>query len=674
MLEAAESLLDVVYVMRTEPDPCFEYVSPAVERLVGYSPQEHYDDPSLGEKLIDPRDVDRLAAVLESPLDQQVDLTVRWIARDGRRVWTQHRCVRRRRSDGSVVVVGAARDVGEQHDTAERLAAAEARFRLIAENALDVVFQIGPDQTIAWVSPSVTGVLGWDPAELVGRPESVLGHPDDLPDVRAAQSVARQGQEPGEVEARYLTRDGGWRWMRVVGRTIRDDSDRFAGAIATARDIQAEMDARIRLAFEVDHDPLTGLANRSLALTRVVQALGERRPVTLISLGIDDLRAINEGFTQTAGDRVLAEVAGRLVSAAGARDRVARVSGNEFQVLVAHPAEPAELADLATVLIEAAGHPVTIGGHHLHVSVSAGIATGTGDGTPASTGNVHARAEGLLRDASVALHAAKAAGGNRWQFLDTHVADRSRRQLLVRSGLSDALLAGRLAPWFQPLVRLSTGEVAGYEALVRWTRPDGEVTLPDSFIPVAERTGLIADLDRHVLRAALAQLSMLPAPMHVAVNLSAATLAGSDVVADVTAAVAHTGADLTRLHLEVTETSLLHVTDDVRSAMARLADLGVTWWVDDFGTGYSSLTHLRDLPVQGLKLDRSFIDGVVEDDGRRRLAHAVLGFAHGLGLLTTAEGVETEGQARLLTDHGWDFGQGWWFGRPAPTPRPHPGG
>lgn len=231
-----------------------------------------------------------------------------------------------------------------------------------------------------------------------------------------------------------------------------------------------------------------------------------------------------------------------------------------------------------------------------------------------------------------------------------------------------ALRNHRLHAWFQPLVSLQDRSVVGFEALTRWVQPDGTVTRATELIPVAERSTLIVALDDYILRESLAALTLIAPYQHVAVNVSPVSLADPQLTYRVLTALKETHTAAHRLHLEVTETSLLRVTADVRATVETLASLGVTWWADDFGTGYSSLTHLLDLPVQGLKLDRSFVSRISDPDPRaRNLVHGILELANRAGLSTLAEGVETEAQAQLLAEQGWQTGQGWLFGKPTPV-------
>ena len=233
--------------------------------------------------------------------------------------------------------------------------------------------------------------------------------------------------------------------------------------------------------------------------------------------------------------------------------------------------------------------------------------------------------------------------------------------------MRDALRDGELAPWFQPIVRLADSGVVGYEALVRWVRPDGSIVEPAAFLPVAERTSLITEIDRTILELSVATLSRLRDPLFVAVNVSAATLAQPDYADRVLELLEGAHVRPSRLHLEITETAVLRITAAVRASMDRLAEVGIRWYMDDFGTGYSSITHLRDLPISGLKLDRSFTQDVGDPDGTAvQLARALGGLARGLTLDTVAEGVETEEEAVALASHGWVHGQGWLYGKAEP--------
>ncbi len=426
------------------------------------------------------------------------------------------------------------------------------------------------------------------------------------------------------------------------------------------RDADALEQSQAALEHEVTFDSLTGLAKQRLSLERIQEILDTRGPEgwALLCFGVDAMTSINQAYTYAAGDAVLKEAAHRLVSAAGAHDRVGRIAGDEFVLILRDLITTTDAAEAAQRIIDTVHGPIDFQGVSLDVSGCVGVAMAADKD-----------AESLLRDATAAMRSASKQGSGRWAFLDENVAARSRLILDVQGRLREALAAGRIVAWYMPIVSLQTHQLCGYEALVRWVADDGTVMTPDTFLHIAERSSLILDIDRTVLAQALDLLARVDPELDIAVNVSAATLHSETFEDLVRAGLARTGVAPRRLHLEVTETALLNVSQEICDSMRRIADLGVTWWVDDFGTGYSSISHLRDLPIQGLKLDQSFTAGVsTHDSHTARLTRGLAGLADGLSLRTVAEGVETAEQAALLQGQGWEYAQGWHFGKPAPLP------
>lgn len=344
------------------------------------------------------------------------------------------------------------------------------------------------------------------------------------------------------------------------------------------------------------------------------------------------------------------------MKAAGAADRVARIAGDEFVVLMRDLVTPADAGDAAQRLLDAVRGPTRVNDGWVDVTASVGIALAGSSG-----------ASELLRDATAAMQQASRMGPDHWRFLDGDIQSRVRSTLDMQFALRSAVEAGDVRAWLMPIVRLHDGAIVGHEALARWQRSDGAVVGPDDFMEAAERGALTRMLDRSMIRQGVDALAVLPDDEFVTVNIAAATLASRSLVEWVAGEIAWAGVEPTRLHLEVTETSLFRVTAGVLDTMARVADLGVSWWVDDFGTGYSSVSHLRDLPISGFKLDRSFTRDIAEPGGSAsRIAQGLVGLAHGLGLMTVAEGVETLEQAEVLAGQGWMLGQGWLYGRAEP--------
>jgi PAS domain S-box-containing protein/diguanylate cyclase (GGDEF)-like protein len=547
------------------------------------------------------------------------------------------------------------RDVTDRYAAQERLTQSEERYRTLVEHMSDVVWETREDGTFGWVSESMQRVLGWRPDELVGQSTLELIHVDDRPRVGRNRDAVGLGLTVRD-EVRLRAKDGGFKWMSLTAQlTHRRDGE---VRIVAVRDIDAEVSGRAELDYASRHDPVTGLITRAVILRRLQAMLDDGVPVAAYKVGVDGLARINESLGHEAGDAVLSSVAARMLDLVS-DEHVARGSGDEIIILGAGITSGNDAESLADAVRTAARAPLTVEGHTVVPTVSVGI----------NLSGAETSAERLLGEAGIAMRAAKGVGPDRSAFVDPDLAAQARNRVALEAELREALAAGELQPWFQPVVDLATSEVVGYEALVRWLRPEGRVLAPDAFMPVAERGALVLDLDRTVLDQAVAALQRIPSRRSIAVNVSAASIASAAYVDHVLRTLAYSGVSPSRLYLEITETVLVSDTSIVAINMRRIADLGVRWYVDDFGTGYSSIAHLRDLPIAGLKLDRSFTAGIGSGDATSvRLAQALAGLAAGLGLDTVAEGVETDEEAAYLQAQGWVHGQGWLYGKAEPVP------
>lgn len=367
------------------------------------------------------------------------------------------------------------------------------------------------------------------------------------------------------------------------------------------------------------------------------------------------MQTINQAESFAAGDQVLCAVAHRLGECLPEGALLARGPGDDFIIVVA--TDPHATVPLAERLLDAVRAPLQIGDLALEPTVSIGIADAAADTEP----------EDALRQASVALQRAKAHGRNRFEFSDAAVAAAAQERLRVSAAIRDALRGGQITCWYQPIVDLGTGAVVGHEALVR--APGTPLGEPGDFLPVAETSDLVVDIDLAVLAQAARELTGLPPDVFVSVNASARSIGDPRYVQSVEQWLGDFPELAGRLHIEATETANFSITDDVRAIVTRLAAAGVRWFADDFGTGYSSIAHLRDLPIAGLKLDRSFTEALTDRDGTaERLSRAMAALANGMQLESVAEGVETREQADTLRALGWRWAQGWLFGRATPHP------
>ena len=420
-----------------------------------------------------------------------------------------------------------------------------------------------------------------------------------------------------------------------------------------------------QLAHQAYHDSLTELPNRLAFSERLQGALaGARRhkeSLAVLFLDLDRFKVVNDSLGHDRGDELLVAVAQRVRSAVRGEDAVARMGGDEFTVLIERLGDPADAVATAERILAEVQRPFDVNGHQTSVGVSIGIALSDGEDSE----------QDLLRDADLAMYQAKEQRRSGWALFDCNLATRARERLDIESELRHAIDGDQLVLHYQPEVELETEQVVGVEALVRWNHPERGLLLPDSFIPMAEETGLIVPLGRWVMREACAQTVRwhrrhgVEAVPQVSVNVSGRELdRGQRFVAQVKDILDETGLPPACLVLEITETVLMGDLDATLHTVGALHDLGVTVAIDDFGVGYSSLSHLRNLPIRNLKLDRSFVAGLHEHKADAAIARSVMVLARALHLTVTAEGIEREDQLDLLQSLGCLRGQGYYFQRP----------
>lgn len=571
---------------------------------------------------------------------------------------------RRGRSDMSRAYNALVGQMAERRSAEQALRRSEGRFRSLVQRASDLTAVTDATGAIDYLSPASEQILGSAPDRLTGRSLLDSVHPEDRQ--RAADMLALLIEEPSgatTLELRVAAPDGRARMVEAVcSNRLADPA--VAGIVWNCRDVTDRRALQDQLSHQASHDMLTGLPNRALLLRRLGEAVRQAADtdgsVAAVLLDIDGFKTVNDTLGHAAGDELLQRVAERLRGCILEGDTVARLGGDEFAALLPSCSVAEDAQRLALDVRRALGTPFEVAKTTLEVSASIGVVLLPAHGSDPVT---------LLQHADVAMYAAKGATAGVCLYSSDDDAANLRRLSLSRE-LRHGIEAGELVVHYQPKVALGTGELTGVEALVRWDHAKRGRIMPDEFIPVAEQTGLIGLLTQEVLRTALTQVrSWLDAGSRVgvAVNLSARGLLEPGLCRQVAGQLATAGVPAELLTFEITESSLMGDFDHAVEVLHELVGQGISLSLDDFGTGYSSLTYLQRLPVQEVKIDKSFVLSMNTDPTDRAIVRAVIELAHTLGMVVVAEGVEDEATLRGLLGMSCDVMQGYLVSRPLPA-------
>ena len=539
--------------------------------------------------------------------------------------------------------------------------------RLIAESGHDLHVIASADCVYRFVSDAVGPLFGWEPTDVVGRRLAAFAHADDVALVEAAHQRALE--QPGTSTAvwRFRCADGTYRWTETFSTAACDQGERFV--VSTVRDIGSRKAAEADLQRRATTDPLTGVANRTVFMDRIQQALRrlERRPgmVALLFLDLDRFKLVNDSVGHAMGDALLLQMADRLLRFLRPQDTLARLGGDEFAILVEDITQVDDAVSLGARVIEAGRTPFAFGDETFICTTSVGIAVTTDSGHSA---------EGLLQEADLALYRAKDRGRDRIELFDEELRTRVVGRLATERMLRRAVDEGRLRVEYQPIIDLRTGATVAAEALVRvWDPGRSRLIEAEAFIAVAEETGLLGDMDDWVLAETIAQAAAWrdgPGDTRctdVAVNITARHLADATFAGSVIEELAAHGLPSSALQIEVTERVLMEASNSAMTGLKLLRDAGVRVGLDDFGTGYSSLSYLRMFPLDFVKIDRSFVHETRHAGTARAIVSAIVDLSHALGMAVVAEGVETAAQASWLAELGCDRAQGFWFAPSGPA-------
>jgi diguanylate cyclase (GGDEF)-like protein/PAS domain S-box-containing protein len=538
------------------------------------------------------------------------------------------------------------------------------RFRSLVQNSSDVIALLSPDLTIRYHTPSVERVLGYGEDELVGTRLSdllPLGEAERLGGFVAEVCAIPATPMPRDLPLRR--KDGTIVQLESVFNNLLAEPN-VGGVVVTARDVTERRALEDQLAHQAFHDSLTGLANRALFSERITHAIerGVRRRnlFAVLFVDLDDFKTVNDSLGHAAGDELLVGVAERIRAAIRPEDTCARLGGDEFAVMIESIADPDGAITVARRILGTMAEPLVVEGSEITVQASIGIALGTG-GQSASE---------IMRSADLAMYRAKNEGKARYELYEPSMHEVVVERLELKADLQRAVVSDEFEVHYQPIVALQTGGIVGVEALVRWRHAERGLVLPAEFIDLAEETGLILPLGRHVLNVACHQVAGwrhrgLPG-LGVSVNLSAKQLASRHLSGEVLNALADASLDASALTLEITESTLLD-SQVVVGRLDELRKLGVRIAIDDFGTGYSSLNYLRRFPVDALKIAKPFVDELGTSPEQDRLVAAIVRLGATMGLETVAEGIERGQQRDRLRALKCRYGQGFLYAQPAPA-------
>ena len=537
----------------------------------------------------------------------------------------------------------------------------EQRFRALVEGVPVAAYrwEAGSAGRCLYVSPQIEAMLGFPPAQWMADPELWLQriHPDDRAQVMSDEGDAKKSGLL-DNEYRFLHADGHIVWVRDQARWVVDDDGEacFEGVFA---DVTERKRAELELTHTAQHDPLTGLVNRRQFTRELEQELSRQGSAfAVLFVDIDRFKLVNDGHGHEAGDALLREAARRLQAALREDDVLSRFGGDEFTAYL--PSCNAGCAEIvARRILATLAEPFRVARGEVYVGGSVGIALSSGDSRTATD---------LIRDADVAMYAAKQGGRGRFELFDTSLREASARRVEIVSALHRALELEEIELLMQPIVDLADGRLAGVEALLRWRRGT-RVVPPLEFVPLAEEAGLIAEIERFALaeacRMGLELSALHREPVAVSVNVSPRHALQGDLAGSVEHALRSTGFDPGSLLVELTESERIEDVDGLANVLGAVRELGVSVALDDFGTGWSTLGLLRRVPFDALKIDRSFTAGLPESRSDRALVAAIVTLARSLGVPAVAEGIERPEQHAWLREVGCDLGQGYLFARPS---------
>ncbi len=643
------------------------YVSPACRALLGYEPQELAGRVVC--EFLHPADIRKVRSLHKNPneLPDAYRLSFRVCRKDGRfvRLETSARTVRDPDTGAVREIVAVSRDTTERMEEEEAVRENEARFRQMVDSAQEGILLLDAESRTDYTNERMAEMLGCGANEIIGH--SVLIFLDEAAhsDAKSHFDRLRQGVK-GRSDFQFRRKDGSNFWAMVSTTPMSDDAGNFTGSLSVVTDITERKRFEQQLFYDAFHDALTGLPNRALFLDHLNLALerAKRRAdhsFAVLYLDLDRFKVINDSIGHAVGDMLLIKASDRLQNCLRPGDTIARLGGDEFTILLEDIDEAAHAIEVAERIQKEMSLPFNLNGHEAFTTVSIGIALYNAS---------YNHLEELLRDADTAMYQAKSLGKAQHALFDKNMHDQAMHLLQLETDLRRAIDREEFMVLYQPIVSLQTGMLIGFEALVRWRHPKREIICPKDFISLAEETGHIILIGQWVIEEACRQMRQWQEnlcselPLSISVNLSSKQFANSSLIDQIMESLKKTGLDPGMLKLEITESVVMEDMKAAAGMLEQLRSLGVGLSIDDFGTGYSSLSYLHRLPINTLKIDRSFVSRMVESNEHAEIVRTIVMLAKNLGLEVIAEGVETRAQLEQLQGLKCENAQGFLFSRP----------
>lgn len=645
------------------PDMRFTYVSANAVGITGYPAGEWLGNPGFWQERLG--GTAQQAADILSRIERHGSLETehRMTTADGKQIWLRNNITLAGDVEDRSRLRGVMVDSTERRRAYEELELAAQVF----ETSLHAIMIFSTEGRVLRVNQAFSAITGFAEDEVIGRDtgwvESHFLQPGFVDMVRESLRLTDKWQGESLMRAKD---DSEITIMQSIS-VIRNADGRARSTVSIFRDITGQKLSEQRLYQLAHFDLLTQLPNRQALADKIRHAIAYANQyqsgLALLFIDIDHFKNINDSLGHDSGDRMLRVVAERIGDCLGPNDTLARTGGDEFVILLERLGKDIEaIEQTAEKLARIAIDPVDIGGKELYVSMSVGISTFPQDGVDGET---------LLRNADTAMYRAKAAGRNCWRFFDESMARHAAHRLDVETALRRSIERNELLLHYQPQRSLATGKIIGVEALLRWLRPGTGIVPPLEFIPLAEESGLILPIGNWVLHAACAQAASWMKEknlrLRIAVNIAAKQIHDPGFVAQVSSALEKSGLPPNLLELEITESSIVDNTEETVSKLRQLKELGVTVAIDDFGTGYSSLSYIKQLPIDRLKIDRSFVKDTPADSDDCAIVRTIIAMSHSLGLAVIAEGVESQEQVDFLAAEGCSEIQGYWLSKPLPA-------